>query len=634
MALDMPLRTSRDRADAVVDRLIGLRGTAYGLATRFLSGREGAEDIVQQAYVAAFEHLRSKPPPRDDRAWFLTVVANTARNCLRSEAVRTRKGAGVLDAPSTSRGIDAELAALLNRAMNALAEKHRLPLALCYEQGLSHEEAAMVLNVPKRTLTRHVSEGLEELRKVLSQAGYHSAPAIIVGALAHTAPAVPASLAAMAGKALAGSMATHGPGLGAGTAASAAAKGGLAVKAIAAVMAAGVLAGAVAVVPGLMNGGEPGSPPVAAKLRELAPPIVVLTPEKAKELFGGKPAKLLVTVGYELPSDKEYNVNPAVQHRARYRHFLVDFSTPPFKAVEVCDASYGHEPGKTLHQYTGYFHNNEAFISPDGTRIVFDDAAGISVCEFKAGGPGRTAIADAKDGTTPRWWVHPKTGDEYVIYVRPDDGKSAGFAKGKTLIQKMKKGTCEPDGAVKVLVKEWTMNGGRSLDGKYMGSGGGGWAMAELKPDAVEDAFVKLLKTGNGDRCNVSISQDPAHPDRLLWMDPGHQWIYWNPHLEDPKWGGLGQPEFEKTMRTNGEAVPQPGKGEHNFNFNGQMQYSEWAVHPDFFTVVGPNNWWGSACLWQFSTKKWTKLINYGIGYKMPEDKVGGNGATHLWVGK
>jgi hypothetical protein len=376
-------------------------------------------------------------------------------------------------------------------------------------------------------------------------------------------------------------------------------------------MAAGVLAGAVAAVPGLMNGGEPGSPPAAAakpegKLAEVVPPNIVITPDQVKEFFGGKPAKLLLSVQYDsktLPGQEK----PA----SVFRHYLLDFGVQPFTPVPVTDAVWP----------SGYG-DDEAFISPDGTRLVYQDADGMYVCEFKPGGPGRKKIASETAGHTPRWWVHPKTGDEYIIYIRPEpkiQGKS-GFGKGKTCLQQVKKGGCEPVGGEKILVKEYTFNGGRSLDGKYICSSHFGWAIAELKPDAVEDAFVKLLKTGKSDRCNPSISQDPAHPEWWLWCDPSHKWMYFNPHLEDPKWGDGSQDEREKAMREK-EAIPAPPK-------TGRLDHAEWSTHPDFITVTNPGGT-TSTYVWSWPLKKWVT-----VAQRKTSDNKLTRLPTHLWVGK
>jgi len=242
-AMEMAMADEKD--------LLDLAAPAWRTAVRALGRREGAEDVVQEALLAAVRQLRASPPPEDLRTWFLRVVGNVAKNHLRTEARRQRREAAVAGEIGSEirTGEDTELTEALRRAMDSLDAKHRLPVALCYEEGLSHREAAAVLEVPRRTLSLHVGEGLEELRKLLARAGYAAAPAAVMAGLSHTAPAVPAGLSAVLEKLVAngaGAVPRSAPETGAarlGGQASAALNGGLIMKIVLGIAAAGLVAG-------------------------------------------------------------------------------------------------------------------------------------------------------------------------------------------------------------------------------------------------------------------------------------------------------------------------------------------------------------------------------------------------------
>ena len=53
-------------------------------------------------------------------------------------------------------------------ALEALPDTLRLPLVLCYSEGMSYEEAAEVLRVPLTTLRGRLHRGKGELRKELN----------------------------------------------------------------------------------------------------------------------------------------------------------------------------------------------------------------------------------------------------------------------------------------------------------------------------------------------------------------------------------------------------------------------------------------------------------------------------------
>jgi RNA polymerase sigma-70 factor (ECF subfamily) len=260
-----------DAADRVMARLLAMNTQAYRVAVRVMGRSEGAEDAVQQAYLAAVQQLRSGPPPAEERAWFLSITANQARRLLRTEAQLRRRRPPMLAECTSGPDTDTELIAALRRAMQALEEKYRLPLALCYEENLSQREAALILEIPESTMADRLQSALERLRSALGRAGYRAAPAAMIGALAHTAPAVPASLAAVVEKIVSGQVTAVGSGAGsAGAAVGVAAKGGMAMKAILAVVLAGtVAAGAAGLSAFGLRPSEPrdtGSGPAAAVL--------------------------------------------------------------------------------------------------------------------------------------------------------------------------------------------------------------------------------------------------------------------------------------------------------------------------------------------------------------------------------
>ncbi len=248
-----------------VERLLALDGPAYRLAARVLGSREGAEDIVQQAYVEALKRVRQGPPLTDERAWFLRMVANRAKNHLKAEARRRRREAVVAGPGIVSTTDDREMVRCLRQAMERLEGDYRLPVALCCEEGLSQREAAAVLELPESTLRDRLREGLSRLRELMTKAGYTAAPAAILAGLAHTAPPVPASLASSLTK-----LAVDSAGVAleaaptAGTAASAALKGGIIVKIGLGMAALGLAVGATFWAVG-GNSGEPGGKAESAK---------------------------------------------------------------------------------------------------------------------------------------------------------------------------------------------------------------------------------------------------------------------------------------------------------------------------------------------------------------------------------
>lgn len=240
---------------------------AYHLALRVAGDPALAEDAVQDAYA----RILASPPEDLGRelpaAYFLRAAYLSAITLRRGERLRRareeryameeRAGAPRPEQAAAER----ELAGAARAAMADLPPEMRAAVALCCEQGLTQRQAAEVMGLPPGTVARQVQRGLERLRRRLAAAGYSAASAGLAGLLGRAGlPAVPGRLAASVRDMAAGRLRAPG------RAATTAGKGGLAMKIVAGMVAAGVLVGAAALAPGLLRrgaGAPLASPPTA-----------------------------------------------------------------------------------------------------------------------------------------------------------------------------------------------------------------------------------------------------------------------------------------------------------------------------------------------------------------------------------
>jgi RNA polymerase sigma-70 factor (ECF subfamily) len=146
----------------------------HGSAVRGLLRRMGAEpaaadDVAQDAFLAAFEQIAEFRGEGAFRAWVSRIAARLWvkrwRRQARADLLADADELGVAD-PAPGAAADARID--LDDALKSLSPAERVCVSLCYGAGLSHAEAAAALNAPLGTVKSHVKRGLDKLRSRLS----------------------------------------------------------------------------------------------------------------------------------------------------------------------------------------------------------------------------------------------------------------------------------------------------------------------------------------------------------------------------------------------------------------------------------------------------------------------------------
>src|SRR6266516_5686034 len=131
-----------------------------------------AEDAAQEGFVKAYRALYRFWLVSDLRPWWLRIVANEARNQVRSSGrrhqleLRLAEGFRPGDAapPPEAVAVAADERRRLLAMVNALSEGDRLVIARRYFLELSGEETATALGIPEGTVKSRLSRALARLR--------------------------------------------------------------------------------------------------------------------------------------------------------------------------------------------------------------------------------------------------------------------------------------------------------------------------------------------------------------------------------------------------------------------------------------------------------------------------------------
>jgi RNA polymerase sigma factor (sigma-70 family) len=127
-----------------------------------------ADDLAQDAFLRAYKNIRSFR----GEARFSTWLYRIAYNCFREDARRRKELVGInqeqLQAERDPQVADPGLRHDLMHALSLLPLHECSAVLLCCQNGLSHEEAARVLDIPLGTVKTNVLRGREKLKRTLT----------------------------------------------------------------------------------------------------------------------------------------------------------------------------------------------------------------------------------------------------------------------------------------------------------------------------------------------------------------------------------------------------------------------------------------------------------------------------------
>ena len=146
---------------------------AYRAAYLVVQDRAAAEDIAQEAFLAAVRTLHRFDARRPFGPWLHRIVVNRAIDWTRARTLRRETGddaLGVVAAdaepaarpgPAFSEGVTAALA--------SLSAEHRAVVVLRYLLEYTPGEIADLLELPRGTVNSRLRRGLDELARSLGE---------------------------------------------------------------------------------------------------------------------------------------------------------------------------------------------------------------------------------------------------------------------------------------------------------------------------------------------------------------------------------------------------------------------------------------------------------------------------------
>ncbi|MCP4568048.1 MAG: sigma-70 family RNA polymerase sigma factor [FCB group bacterium] len=150
--------------DRYRDRLMNVIG-------RMPISREGAEDIVQEAFLRVYQHRDSFDFKHCFSTWLYTIALNLARNNLRKK--KRYKFFDIFDLQNkevetaVQAKVPSNIGPALEQAIDSLPDKYKTAFLLRDIEEMSYDEIARILSVPLGTVKSRVNRARSILRDKL-----------------------------------------------------------------------------------------------------------------------------------------------------------------------------------------------------------------------------------------------------------------------------------------------------------------------------------------------------------------------------------------------------------------------------------------------------------------------------------
>ena len=147
----------------------------FYVAKRFVNDSDDAEDVVQEAFIKAFQKIDQFKGEVTFGAWLKRIVINKSIDFLKTKKERfqdlNENSIHIVedDDWTVEDGISIDA---VKEAINELSEKYRLVVQLYLMEGYDHKEISQILKLTETTSRTRLLRGKGHLKELLKERRY------------------------------------------------------------------------------------------------------------------------------------------------------------------------------------------------------------------------------------------------------------------------------------------------------------------------------------------------------------------------------------------------------------------------------------------------------------------------------
>ncbi len=173
------VRRARRGDEAACHEIVELYSASlYRFAYSLVGNAADAEDVLQETFSGAFRGLSGFKERASLKTWLSGILVRQAARCHRSrarhktaslDAMQENPAGGRSDVMAAPRGSDGGMKMDIFETLQQLSADHREVIVLREMQGLSYEEIAGTLGVPRGTVESRLFRARQELKELLKE---------------------------------------------------------------------------------------------------------------------------------------------------------------------------------------------------------------------------------------------------------------------------------------------------------------------------------------------------------------------------------------------------------------------------------------------------------------------------------
>ena len=147
----------------------------YRTAFRLTGHRDLADELIQETYLSAWKSIESLRDNSKMRGWLFAILRNQYTKVLRklpkSKSLNEDASEFLTDDASEFARTQLETQELVQLAIEKLDADQKLPMLLVAMEGMSVDEAASLLDIPKGTVLSRLHRARQKMKQALTQLG-------------------------------------------------------------------------------------------------------------------------------------------------------------------------------------------------------------------------------------------------------------------------------------------------------------------------------------------------------------------------------------------------------------------------------------------------------------------------------